>query len=79
MPKGHQKSAKGQTKYISKLGPKKVSVTRSNRGEGGALEFVEHLWCQLVDLGSQFGRPLDLGGSIRWAFLDVFGANKINK
>ena len=41
--------------------------------------FVEHFCRHLVDLGFQFGRPLDLGGSYRWVFLDVFGATAKNE
>ena len=53
-----------------------MSVTSANAGEGGggAHRILKHLWRHLVDLGSRFSRPLDLGGSIRLAFLDVFGA-----
>ena len=78
VPKGHQKSAKGKLKYIKQLDSR--NGERNKREGGGALGFLEHLWRHLVDLESQFGRPLDLGGSIRWAFLDVLGATpKIEK
>ena len=62
-------------------GVKKVSVTRANNGGGGGahLDLLEHFWRHLVDFGSQFWRPLDLGGSIRSAFLDVFGATAKNR
>ena len=51
-----------------------MSVTDANgKGvEGAYLEFW-NTFSHLVDLGSQFWR-LDIGGLIRWAFLDVSGA-----
>ena len=63
---------------IRNLHRKRVSVASANGvewvGGGGELLFVEHFWRYLVNLGSRFWRPLDLGESIRLVFLYLFGA-----
>ena len=74
-PKGHQKSAKAHQNTSTNLDRKKVRVTSVKGGGGGERTWnFGHLWRHLVDVGLKFWRPLDLGGSIHLAFLDVFGA-----